>query len=159
MNMHDATEQAYKNGYTAGKRDALKWIPVAMRLPDTEQDTWIDEDGTSFENEVSGWVWGIDADGTQVKVRYEAGPTFQGWFDDPGTTYNITHWMPLPEPPGGRCSMIRKPLATGILCGCLAAAAIFLYVTGCVWQIKELLIVLTAISAAFGLGLSLRADL
>lgn len=55
--------------------------------------------------------------------------------------------------------MRRKSLATGILCGCTAAASIFLYITGCGWQVKELLIVLAAVAASFGLGLSLRADL
>ena len=29
-----ATEQAYKNGYEQGKKDAVKWIPVAERLPE-----------------------------------------------------------------------------------------------------------------------------
>ena len=32
MNIYDATEQAYKNGYEAGKKD--KWISVKDRLPE-----------------------------------------------------------------------------------------------------------------------------
>lgn len=32
MKIHEATEQAYKNGYEKGKADALKWIPVTERL-------------------------------------------------------------------------------------------------------------------------------
>ena len=30
MTIHDATEQAYKNGYEQGKRDAMKDIPKAV---------------------------------------------------------------------------------------------------------------------------------
>ena len=33
-----ATEQAYKNGYEAGKP---KWIPVTERLPDTQEYDWV----------------------------------------------------------------------------------------------------------------------
>lgn len=99
MNIHDATEQAYKNGYTRGMKDAVKWIPVTERLPDLEMDSWEDEDGSTGDFEVSGWVLGLDQSGMPQKVRYERGPIFCGWYDDPGTIYIITHWMPLPEPP------------------------------------------------------------
>ena len=34
MNIHDATETAFKNGYKQGKKDALKWISVKDRLPE-----------------------------------------------------------------------------------------------------------------------------
>ena len=33
MNTYQATEIAYKNGYEAGKQDAMKWIPVTEMLP------------------------------------------------------------------------------------------------------------------------------
>lgn len=37
MDIHNATEQAYRNGYEAGKRDAEpKWIPVTERLPEVD---------------------------------------------------------------------------------------------------------------------------
>lgn len=76
-----------------------KWIPVTERLPKTERECWEDEDGSKFVSDVSEWLWGIDADEMQVRVRYESGPDFRCWYDDNGTTYGITHWMPLPAPP------------------------------------------------------------
>ena len=75
------------------------WIPVTERLPDTEMDYWEDEDGTRCAYEASEWVWGIDMNGIQARVRYETGPVFQGWYDDSGKTYAVTHWMSLPEAP------------------------------------------------------------
>ena len=33
MTNHEATEQAYKNGYEKGKADALKWTSVKEGLP------------------------------------------------------------------------------------------------------------------------------
>lgn len=75
------------------------WIPVTEGMPDTEQDHCMDEDGSRIVFEISDWLWGIDASGTQARVRYETGPLFQGWCDDHCKAYAITHWMPLPEPP------------------------------------------------------------
>lgn len=49
---------------------------------------------------------------------------------------------------------------TATICAALlTVVGLYLYLTTCVWQIKELLIVLAAVGASFGLGLSLRADL
>lgn len=37
MKIHEATEQAYKNGYDKGYADGRpKWIPVTERLPDDD---------------------------------------------------------------------------------------------------------------------------
>jgi hypothetical protein len=73
----------------------MKWISVEDRLPDMETpvlgvlDGWVcaamrTDDGDS-------WYWAL----------HHMGP-----IDEPGSyedidDYNITHWMPLPEPPGG----------------------------------------------------------
>ncbi len=89
----------YEQGFRDGVASANQWIPVAERPPDLTLDTWIDEDGSVYDYEISAWVWGIDMNGMQDRVRYETGPVFQGWYNDRGTTYAITHWMPLPEPP------------------------------------------------------------
>jgi hypothetical protein len=93
MKTFEATEQAYKNGYEQGKMDALKWIPVSERLPET-----------------NGYhVWVIACiDGKRSGVRMFERRTVRGKmverFKYPWETIsneNITHWMPLPEPPKG----------------------------------------------------------
>lgn len=85
MTIHDATEVAYKNGYAAGKRDALKWIPVTERLPE--------EDGQYLVYTIRG----------SVLVNYfYAKKTFPDGFTRKASWRGrkcVTHWMPLPEPP------------------------------------------------------------
>ena len=76
-----------------------KWISVAERMPDLNDDKWEDEDGSTCSFEVTDWVWGITAEKMQVRVRYETGPVFQGWYEEDGKTWVITHWMPLPPEP------------------------------------------------------------
>lgn len=83
----DATEQAYKNGYEQGKKDAAKWIPVSERLPENRGDVllcrkWWNE----IRNPQMGWYNEVS----------------RGWFDLSNREIrNVTHWMPLPEPPKG----------------------------------------------------------
>ena len=94
MKIYEATEQAYKNGYEAGKKDALakdnnvpsKWIPVSERLPEPWK-----------------WILCYCEVGNIEMLRYDD-------FMDEWGSVNInraykkdyvTHWMPLPEPPKG----------------------------------------------------------
>lgn len=83
MNIHDATEQAYKNGYGAGKKDAVKWISVKERLPE--------ESGEYL-------AYCGEYDGICV-LYYEVLKTKGKW----RTRWkgDVTHWMELPEPPKG----------------------------------------------------------
>ena len=76
MKIYEATEQAYKNGYEAGKP---KWISVKERLP--EEDTA---------------VLTYRESGIEVECRWH-----RGWDNDEFTCCQVTHWMPLPEPPKG----------------------------------------------------------
>ena len=56
MKAHEATEQAYKNGYKKGKQDAVdkgnnvpsKWISVKDRLPSKEEYTTKAKDGEEY---------------------------------------------------------------------------------------------------------------
>ena len=85
MKIHEATEQAYKNGYDKGYEDGRpKWIPVTERLPE-EYETVLVCSGGYVE---PGWL-GCD------RVFY----THDKYESD--TIYDVTHWMPLPEPPKG----------------------------------------------------------
>ena len=85
MKIHEATEQAYKNGYDKGYEDGRpKWIPVTERLPERGAEVLVCD---TREDYVS--VWEHIGDGL--------------WFGNEviWATEDITHWMPLPEPPKG----------------------------------------------------------
>ena len=75
-----ATEEAYKNGYETGKKEAGdKWVPTAERLPERFQPVIVCRKDGKVETgwrDVNDW-WRVY--GTRVKT--------------------VTHWMPLPEPP------------------------------------------------------------
>ena len=101
MNIHDATETAYKNGYAQGTEDAVKWISVKDRLPEVvDSYLVVVKCKYDWENEYS-----IDTD----VATYN--PYEKAYIDDCWNTYNdwyegqqylhVTHWMPLPEPPKG----------------------------------------------------------
>ena len=120
MKSHDATEQAFKNGYEQGKKDAVKWIPVTERLPKTETEvlilashgkrnvitTGMYEDGR-MNTEDSDWWW--ETEGFEYDEELDVHIIPEGWWeykhyiDDDAHNYAIdgvvTHWMPLPEPP------------------------------------------------------------
>ena len=91
----DAFEQAYNNGYADGKP---KWIPVTERLP---------EDGLPRFSKVkqikvltaSRSDKGVITVRSQMRYR-------DSWCNEERWRWKysgseITHWMPLPEPPKG----------------------------------------------------------
>lgn len=79
MKIYEATEQAYKNGYEAGKP---KWISVEERLP---------EDGAI----VLGYM--VSRDYRTIKWKNNT-QRWEGLLLDYAKEF-VTHWMPLPEPP------------------------------------------------------------
>lgn len=98
---HWATEQAYKNG----KSDALKWIPITERLPEEHDSIWAKLYGTK------SWQPGLFrkcsdtvlacAERTDGSRRCVAICTIDGkWDRHKLKDETVTHWMPLPEPPG-----------------------------------------------------------
>lgn len=97
MKTYEATEEAYKNGYEQGKKDALakdnnvpsKWIPVTERLPEKDADVLC-----CRGNHIGALrdVYTYKGDG-----KWEDSYGFWNYTDIEG----ITHWMPLPEPPKG----------------------------------------------------------
>ena len=73
----------YNQGYRDGKKDAIpKWIPVSERLP--KYNTFV----IVFAEGIVGEAVLDDAD-----YWYWAGS------DEYASQINVTHWMPLPEPP------------------------------------------------------------
>lgn len=79
-----------------------RWIPVTERLPVLNTDDYEEPDGSRMQFEVSEDQWVITTSGYQTKARYETGVVFQGWVGEYGKTVrNVTHWMPMHEPPSG----------------------------------------------------------
>jgi hypothetical protein len=85
MKTYEATEQAYKNGYEQGKKDAVNWIPVTEKLP---------------PNFVSVLGYMTDAgDFPPVRECYTVGNAF--FFPALGDKHPVSHWCEMPEPPKG----------------------------------------------------------
>ena len=91
MKIHEATEQAYKNGYDKGYADATdnnvgcKWISVTERLPEDICPVLVALEGLNIA------FHGFYQDEKWWKVGAGTRPF----------TQKVTHWMPLPEPPKG----------------------------------------------------------
>lgn len=76
-----------------------KWVSVEERLPEMHQSTYEDIDGMHKRYQ-SEPVLGVDICGEVAIVwhnRTDYGESY--WEDEPGNIYEITHWMPFPEPP------------------------------------------------------------
>ena len=73
----------------------MEWINVKDKLPEENETVWIHGDGwTSLGGLVynEGWLWAVAYDAPSLengKIQCEL------YADD---EYNVTHWMPLPEP-------------------------------------------------------------
>lgn len=125
MDEHTSHELAYKKGYEKGKQDAQKWIPVTERLPQsetivlvsaltkgftyrhtlmaahighheftTEEYGWQEYEGETEYDEKEDCFW-IPECWYEVNAVEDNG----NWVID--SDYEVTHWMPLPEPPKG----------------------------------------------------------
>lgn len=73
----------YAQGYSDGRADAQRWISVEERLPEDYEDVVI-----IMRNGASSWY--------RVAYREYGGWSFGGGRRAPD---EVTHWMPLPEPP------------------------------------------------------------
>lgn len=88
MNIHDATEEAYKKGIEDGKP---KWIPVTERLPEDETlvlilckngAMFVGYCGKQYVDKERRW---------HIKTALNSTKLLN--------LGRVTHWMPLPEPP------------------------------------------------------------
>lgn len=77
----------------------MKWISIKEKLPPLNQDVLVYYCGKKD--------WNKDLDGMAISDRYifritsssEGWETWRNPFEYFGSNYEITHWMPLPEPP------------------------------------------------------------
>ena len=82
MDKYTATEMAYKHGYEKGyEAGKPKWIPVGERLPEEDEGVVLVYSGEVEPAVISGDIF----------LEYDK---YEGWVIN-----NVTHWMPLPEPP------------------------------------------------------------
>lgn len=105
MTVHDACEQAYRNGYEAGKEAGTpKWIPVEERLPENEVDVLILAErrlygipetdsrkchivATAFHTdgkmntEESGYTWELDNEDMEYDEEADAFIVPEGWWE------------------------------------------------------------------------------
>ena len=102
MKTHDATEQAYKNGYEQGKKDALKWIPVTDRLPEIPKNWCEHPDPVLYMMKSTHTIYaGYYGEGGKLRDKY-----FRQYHDglEGVDADDVLCWMwqhDLPEPPKG----------------------------------------------------------
>ena len=69
-----------------------KWVPVALGFLPDENDVGEYMEKYSYAPEFIVMIKG-SCEATTLQYDGEL------WSDEYGNTYNVTHWMPLPEPP------------------------------------------------------------
>lgn len=88
----DAIETAYKNGYDKGYEDGKpKWIPVSERFPEKWQETDEEWFGEPIE-----FIVLIEGAACATVLCFDGNYFFN---QQTGECYEVSHWMPLPEPP------------------------------------------------------------
>ncbi len=100
--VNDAHNEGYDVCYWAGRRDyEPKWIPVTERVPELGQEVLVYAIGKD-----DGFI-GDSVIALSERFIFRLFPSSDGveewrspwqYFD---SNYEITHWMPLPEPPKG----------------------------------------------------------
>lgn len=89
---------ALADGLIANGVTVQKWIPVTERLPKSIANKVI----VRCANDYIGFGHYEDYKGKQTWYNLESDKPFTDWnYDDDCDSYEVTHWMPLPEPPKG----------------------------------------------------------
>lgn len=79
------------------KDSVQKWIPVSERLPEKITNKVI----TLSQNGYVGFGHYENYKGKQTWYNLESDMPFTDWNHDDNDSYEVTHWMPLPEAPKG----------------------------------------------------------
>jgi hypothetical protein len=99
MDEHTSHELAYKKGYEDGKQDALKWIPVTERLPESEELVLIlCKNGAMFVGYCGKQYCDFERR-WRIKTALNSTKLLN--------LGRVTHWTKLPEPPT-TCHMTSK---------------------------------------------------
>lgn len=92
MDQYTATEQAYKHGYEKGyEAGKPKWIPATERLPEKWQET-----NEAWFGEYIEFIVLIAGAECATTLCFDGTNFFEM---TTGGIYDVSHWMPLPEPP------------------------------------------------------------
>ena len=87
MKTHDATEEAYKNGYSEGVKDTqIKWVNVNDRLPDKE--------GKYLICDIHGNI-NVRTHSAEYRHPFDISPFHKHY-------YMVEWWAELPEAPEGK---------------------------------------------------------
>ena len=104
MDKYDASEQAYKNGYSAGYEAGRrsvgekKWISVKDRLPSESYGTVLVCHADKFPyNDTEPFVNAMHD--RRIVIGSYSEHTGTWYCNMGGILHDITNWMPLPEPP------------------------------------------------------------
>lgn len=75
----------------------LRWIPVTERLPDAPEDT-VDEHGMRLFTPTGRYLAVVKKTNAVCELGYTyCNKAF--WYGNSLNEVEVTHWMPLPEPP------------------------------------------------------------
>lgn len=88
-NIADDIHSAYNEGYEHGKRDAVKWYPLGNWMPEKEVLAFNNNQGSyGYHEYLIGYI--------REDAESDTGFSCE---NDSEILMNVTHWMPLPEPP------------------------------------------------------------
>lgn len=87
----------FNAGYSQAVEDAARWIPVEESLPHHDQTKGWKDRGAQYRCSIQILAY----NGTRQTAEMLTNPQGESvWVNGDETVKNVTHWMPLPYPPG-----------------------------------------------------------
>lgn len=74
------------------------WISVKDRMPELAVADGYDNDGTPYDFQISKYVLAYESGEMSIAMLEDDGKG-PFWVTEGGSEIEVTHWMPLPEPP------------------------------------------------------------